>query len=475
MKKLVLYIFFLFFILKISFLSTGCANIIPPTGGPRDSLPPVLMKAVPVDSARNFTGNKIVLTFDEYVDVEQNEVQNMVVSPTPKINPIIDHKLRTVTIKIRDTLEPNTTYAINFGKAIKDFNEGNVLKNFTYVFSTGNTIDEGTLTGKVLLAETGKPDSTLIVVLHRNPDDSAVANKRPRYYTKLDSSGRFRFRFLAPGTYRLYALKDESGVKRYTSRSQLFAFADEPVVISDSTTSVRLYAYQLPDTSVKKPATKQVVQQEQPKKKKGEEDRRLKFQTNAGGGQDLLDDLTFTFENPLKTFDTSKLEFTDEKFVRLSGYTIKPDSTHRVYALKYPWKESTTYQVILDKEFASDSAGRKLLKNDTLTIKTKSEADYGSVRLRFTNLDLKKKPILQLTQQDKIVFAQPLTGNEFYTKLFKPGDYEIRILYDTNGNGVWDPGDFFGKHLQPEIAISIAKKMTVKANWDNEVTIEIPQ
>jgi hypothetical protein len=450
--------------------ASGCANIVPPTGGPRDSLPPVLIKTVPLDSARNFNGKKITLTFDEYVDIQDIQT-NLMVSPVPKITPVVERKLHDVTIKLRDTLEENTTYAINFGNAIKDVREGNVLRNFTYVFSTGNHIDSNTFSGRVLLAETGKADSTLIAILHTSPEDSAVINKRPRYYARLDSSGNFHFRFLAAGTYYLYAMKDEGGTKRYMSRSQLFAFAQKPVMITDSVTPVVLYAYQMKDTVKRSTISPPAPTTSRPKK---DVDKRLKFQTNLIEGQlDILGDFIITFNDPLKTFDTGKVILTDEKFAPLAGYTIKPDSTNRIYTLKYPWKANAIYKLILDAAFASDSADRKLLKTDTLPIKTKSEADYGSLRLRFTNLDLQKKPVLQLVQEQNIVFTQPLTSAMFYTKLFKPGDYEIRILYDSNGNGVWDPGDFFGKHLQPEIAVSIVKKLTVSANWDNEVTVEI--
>ncbi|HJU46149.1 MAG TPA: Ig-like domain-containing domain [Chitinophagaceae bacterium] len=467
MKKVALYILAIISIIKITVLTTGCANIVPPTGGPRDSLPPVLIKTVPPDSARNFSGKKITFTFDEYVDVQDVQA-NLMVSPVPKINPVVERKLHTVTVKLRDTLEANTTYAINFGNAIRDVHEANVLKNFTYVFSTGNTIDSNTLSGRVLLAETGKADSTLIVVLHTSPEDSAVVNKRPRYYTRLDSSGNFHFRFLAPGAYHIYAMKDESGTKRYMSKTQLFAFADKPVMVAGGEPSVLLYAYNSKEEE-KKPAAPAAVTS-WPKK---EEDRRLKYQANLQGDQlDLLGDFILTFNDPLKTFDTSKVVLTDEKFNRLGGYTISADSSNRIYTLKYPWQAATTYQLILDKEFASDSADRKLLKTDTLLIKAKSEAEYGSVRLRFTNLDTANRPVLQLVQGGSVAFSRLLTGKELYVKLFKPGDYEIRVLYDANNNGVWDTGDFFGKHLQPERVLSINKKLTVRADWDNEVTVE---
>jgi hypothetical protein len=183
-------------------LNTGCANQIPPTGGVRDSLPPILISARPADSSRNFTGKKIVFEFNEFVTVE-NATQNLLVSPTPKISPEVVSKLHTVTLTIKDTLEPNTTYTYDFGNAIKDINESNILKNFSYTFSTGNKLDDLQFTGKVLLAESGLTDSTLIAVLYRKGEDSAVIKENPRYITRIDKEGNFHFKNL-PGWYILF-------------------------------------------------------------------------------------------------------------------------------------------------------------------------------------------------------------------------------------------------------------------------------
>ncbi|HYM92676.1 MAG TPA: Ig-like domain-containing protein, partial [Chitinophagaceae bacterium] len=94
-------------------------------------------------------------SFNEFIDI-QNVQENLIVSPLSKSIPDVTSKLNTMTVKLKDTLEPNTTYSLNFGNAVRDYNEGNVLKNFTYVFSTGNSIDSLQLRGKVILAENGK-------------------------------------------------------------------------------------------------------------------------------------------------------------------------------------------------------------------------------------------------------------------------------------------------------------------------------
>lgn len=449
--------------------SPGCANIIPPEGGPRDSLAPRAIAVRPADSTRNFNERRITFNFDEYVEV-QNAQQNLVVSPLPKNMPIVEAKLKTVTVRIRDTLEPNTTYAFNFTKVIKDVNEGNEVKDFIYVFSTGQTIDSLELSGLVVLAENEKADSTLTVMLHTSNVDSAVIKERPRYISRLDAEGHFHFRFLAPGTYYLYAMKDEGGAYRYMKRSQLFAFADSAIKLDGTPhVPVKLYAYSIPEPP--KPASSQT------NTRRDNNDRRLRYQNNIGPSHDLLNDVVFTFETPLKRFDSSKVRFTtDTLFTPVtSGYRWEMDSTSTKLSFKYPWQENTAYAFLFDKDFATDTLGKELLKADTIKFITKRKIDYGELRLRFRNLDMSSNPLLLFIQNNETKKAVPLTSENFYDPLFIPGEYDLRIVNDRNTNGKWDPGDFFNGRRQPEKVIPLSRMINVKANWENEVEIDVRQ
>ena len=465
--------FLIFFILVLfgAIGHSGCANIIPPTGGPKDTIPPYLVSALPRDSAKRFTEKKIILNFNEYIDGKDIRTE-LIVNPVPKIEPIVDAKLRVVTIRIKDTPQANTTYSLQFGKGIKDVNEGNILKNFTYVFSTGDTIDRGELEGNVILANTGRPDSTLIAVLHTSFDDSAVIKDRPRYIARLDSMGRFHFRFVKPGKYALFALKDEGGSHKYLSKAQLFAFADAPVSIEAATTSQTLYAY-AEVAEPKKSGAAGTTGTTPPPKQPNKEDTRLQVAVNASGGQfDVLDTFRLTFSSGLRVFDSVQLRFTNDEFQDIDGkqYRWSRDSTNRVVTLHFNWPTDAHYHIIIPRTFGQDSLGRKLLQDDTLNFRTKKDIDYGEVQVRVTNLSLTLSPVLQFIQGDKVKYSFPFGNRRVVRKvLFPPGEYELRILYDTNHNGVWDPGTFFGKEKkQPEKVITIRKKMEVKANWDND-------
>jgi Bacterial Ig-like domain len=467
-RILISYIAFIL-IITISLISgPGCANIVPPSGGDRDSLPPILLKVNPADSTVNFTGNKISLSFDEYVLLDNFE-QNVIVSPIPKSLPRATNRLNTISIHIRDTLEPNTTYTINFGDAIKDVNEGNIMKGFTYIFSTGPAIDSLSLRGSILLAETGQVDTNLIVMLHKNGEDSAVFRERPRYITKLDGRGNFAFNNLPPGTFYLYALEDNSRSYRYMDNTKLFAFADSPVVLQQNMVAKTLNAYQ----AIKQ---KESSSSSASTGKPNAADRRLKFQTSLKNGNslDLLEKFSFQFERPLKNFDSTKVGFTaDTVFTPLTGYSWSLDSTKKKLTLNYPWVENTVYNLILQKDFAADTLGQQLLRSDTISFKTMKNADYSKLTLRFRNLDFSKNPVLQFIQSGSVVNSIPLASETFSLPMVLPAEYELRILYDTNKNGVWDPGQFYGKHIQPETTKPISRKIIVRPNIDNEYEINL--
>lgn len=476
MKKIPVYFLLLLLVAKMAVITTGCANIIPPDGGPRDSLPPVLIKTNPSDSTRNFSGNKIIFTFDEFVDV-QAVSENVNISPSLKDQPTVDAHLNTVTFKLNGKLDPNTTYFINFGNAIRDFNEGNIYKNFSYTFSTGPYIDSLELTGNVILAQTGKIDTTLIVMLHTSDKDSALINEKPRYVTKLDSKGNFVFKNLPPRKFYLYALKDENGSRVYYAQNSdnLFAFASQPVQPGDSASGITLYAYADSKTAPPDRTTPPITNNRLGKSNTGP-DNRLKFQTNLANNQlDLLGSFIMSFDKLLSRFDSTKARlYTDSTFIPVTGYRFQKDSSGKKIELINNWKENTLYHLILDKDFARDTSGKQLLRTDTLDFTTKKLADYGSLKMKFRNLDFSKNPVLLIMSGETIVKSTKLSGPDFSASLFNPGEYELRILFDENKNGIWDPGEFFGKHKQPELVKPIERKINVKANWQNEFDIEAP-
>jgi uncharacterized protein (DUF2141 family) len=454
----------LFSLYVVSTFNSGCGQIGAPTGGAKDTLAPVLLRSTPVIKSTNFSGNKITLNFDEYIEVAEAQ-NNVLVSPLPKTNPSVNYNLKTVTIRLRDTLQPNTTYSINFGNAIRDVNEGNVFKDFTYVFSTGNTIDSATLQGKLLLAETGLADSTIAVALYRSGDDSAVQKRRPDYMTRIKGDGVFRFTNLPEGSFKIYALKDGDGNKYYSSKAEIFAFQSEMVDVitgEDTSNQVILYAY-----AEEKNQNNKITPVLKPRPEK-----QLKMTTTLSGTQDLLNPLELNFNNPLKIIDTSRFIFTDTNYNKIPGAVALPDSTAKKISFNPVWTPGENYILIIQKDAVEDSAGNKLAKDDTLNFAAKKESDYGRVLLRFKNYEQLNNPVLQFLAGEEVKFSFPMADGQFSNNRFPPGEYGIRILSDENKDGKWTPGSY-SKKLQPEKAITLPQKLGVRANWDNERDITL--
>lgn len=457
MRRIIFSILVILSLVEMQTLVSGCAQIVAPTGGPRDTLPPRLVSANPKMEATNFKGNRITIYFDEYLQIQDLQ-QNLLVSPTPQKNPYIDAKLKSVTIRLRDTLEPNTTYTIDLGNSIRDINESNIVKNFRYVFSTGSTIDSLSFSGKVQLAETGKVDSTLIVLLYKNLDDSAVTRLKPKYLARLDSSGNFTFQNLAGGEYRVYALKDGDGSRTYNIKTELFAFSDKNIMVNSNTSPVLLYAYA---------EEKDTPKIQAPEKK-------LKYSAKISSQkQDVLSDLVLQFNRPLKNVNSQKVILTDTLYHEIKNVVITTDSTHKDLIIKAPWVQGADYKLIIAKDFATDTTGLALAKSDTIRFKTKKETDYGVVKITFSNFDKSRNPVLQFVQGDIVVKSYPLTSAIWNAPLFDPGEYEMRILYDDNRNGKWDPGNFL-KKKQPEKVYATPQKISVRENFEKDIEIELP-
>jgi hypothetical protein len=130
--------------------------------------------------------------------------------------------------------------------------------------------------------------------------------------------------------------------------------------------------------------------------------------------------------------------------------------------------------LFVEKGLAEDTIGNAVLRNDTLKITTKRTEDYGSLSIRFQDLDTAAHPVLLFYSGDKLKFSRAITFGRLDIPQMLPGEYELRILFDRNGNGIWDTGNY-GKRLQPEIIKTRKQKLNIRPNWDNEVDINIKQ
>jgi len=230
-------ILFIFFIVCLTMI-VSCAKIGSPTGGKKDIDPPRVIEFKPERGALMFKEKLIEIEFDEYVQLKGLN-QQMIVSPPMKNKPISLLKGKKLEIEFQDTLKENTTYYIDFGEGIADINEGNLLKDFFYTFSTGSYFDTLAITGKVLNAfDLTVEKEPIMVVLYKSKNDSVVFNSFPDYAGRTKSDGTFYIPGISPGNYQVFALKDGNGNIAYEKGVEKVGFLDSITTLSSLVMSV---------------------------------------------------------------------------------------------------------------------------------------------------------------------------------------------------------------------------------------------
>lgn len=509
----------------------SCANRGSPTGGIKDIIPPQILRTIPENYSLNFEADEIRIYFDEYVKFKDLNKQ-LIISPpmnnTPEITPL-GLPQKYVSIKILDTLKPNTTYAINFGTSIVDNNEGNPLSYFRYVFSTGNVLDSLSLKGYVKDALERKTDDFVSVMLYEIDSaytDSLVFKAKPRYVTNtLDSVTEFNIQNIKAGTYQLIALKEENQNFTYQPRTDKIGFIKQLVSLPKDTSTnheLQLFKREL-DNQLLRPF---VVSSNkiglgfegnpnldsltiEPFGKKIEKHKLTKSADSDTifywfKSEKLIDSLEFQVpvKNGNKSYvirtreiDNDSLKISskpsgvinfNEQFEIVSNNPLTEIDSNKFSLID---KDSIDVDFkIIEDHFNSnlkialnlDQSQRYSLRllpgaltdffeeqNDTLnfSIRTKTFDDYGSARINVFNT---KYPIIvQLTNESgDVKFSKYLTQSDpIDFKAIDPGVYYLRVIQDTNANGKWDSGHFINKK-QPEKVSYFSDKLEVRAGWE---------
>ena len=233
------------------FFVGSCANTTQaPTGGKKDTIPPLITDIRPLPGAVSFpqSGGKIVFDFNEYVTVKK--AQSVFLSPPQSKRPVAKVKGKSLVVTFPEDLLPNTTYTLNLNDALADNNENNVFPGFTYAFSTGESIDSMFMTGMVQDCNTLDPVKDATVMLYKNASDSAIFLERPYAAARTDDWGFFVLPYIQDTVYRLYAIKDADGNNIYNPDQDLIAFIDSAIVprykVAD--TIPELLKYDMTDT-----------------------------------------------------------------------------------------------------------------------------------------------------------------------------------------------------------------------------------
>ncbi len=207
MKRLISVILILSPIVFTILLLSSCANIGSISGGPKDSIPPEMLGSRPAMNDTSFADKKIDIYFDEYFELKDIN-QEFVASPPFKEKPDFKIRKRSLRIKFNEPLKDSVTYTLKFGNAVADYNEGNILKDFQFVFSTKNEIDSFAIQGNLKNAFDLKVPENTFVLIFENNEDSIPFKSLSSYVSKIDSSGNFSIDHIRPGAYKIFALSD---------------------------------------------------------------------------------------------------------------------------------------------------------------------------------------------------------------------------------------------------------------------------
>lgn len=208
---------------------TSCANQGMPTGGPKDSLPPILIQAVPPMRGTNFTGNEVRLTFNEFI-IADGISEELVISPPLQKRPTIRTRSRTLIVGFNEDLKSDVTYSLDFKNSVVDNNERNPYNNLRMIFSTGDALDTLRVAGVVKNGFNLEPQEKMVVMLHSNLHDSSVVKNIPDYIARTDTRGLYLFDNVKAGSYRLYALNDGNRDLKYNPGAEEIAFSDSIII-----------------------------------------------------------------------------------------------------------------------------------------------------------------------------------------------------------------------------------------------------
>lgn len=521
-------------------LAYSCAQILSPGGGEKDHTPPKVVHYAPDSAATNFTGKRVVIRFNEYVQL--NDLNNqLIVSPPMREQPDVTIRKKEIVVTFSDTLLPNTTYTISFGNAIRDITEGNVLENFRYVFSTGPVIDSMRFSGKVINASTMAGEKGVLVMLYKNTGDSVPMKQRPYYFAKTSADGSFQLTNLASGKYKVFALEDKNQDYLYNNNEERIAFPDQLLDLTASnvdTLTMRLFnekpakqrrtsfnqtpgnlslVYALPLKNPTITFTPEIPAAMNPFIEKGVNGDSLNiwFSTVTLDSTVVIvkDDNNFRDSLPLRllkmnekkkgmgrgvgvqkpafsanvqkgqNFDPAKTlsitssipirDFKPQLFTFLQGKdTLRPEirlsENKHTLLISQTLSPDSNYLLFIPPGAVTDWFGQK---NDTLKINfhTQSTDAYGKLVVKPTGLPEGKYILQVVTDKDQVIAEKNITGAAPVAfEHLVAGQYRLKLINDTNGNGKWDTGNYL-QQQQPERVTYYSTPVRMRAGWDMDV------
>jgi len=530
------------FIAMLSLSCIRCANMQRPTGGPKDSIPPKLLAELPENFTRNFKEKRIRLTFDEFIKIN-NQFKEFSISPDVDDPVIYKVNRKNLVITLPDSLEENTTYTINFGKGLVDYNEGNPIVNYNYVFATGNELDSLSISGSVRNGFTKsfdqKRDENIKVLLIPTRQDSIFGKRKANIYTNVDTGGNFKFNNLREDSYRIYALKEQNNDRIFNGNDEWIGFLEDSIVLNKDTSGIKLEltkAYpkdfriieRKMDASghvlltfnrpLENPSTTILFPKELDSSKvekfglnkdslkiyienraldslkivlkDGENsldtllirvskslkfNRELKPSLNINNKVDKIRHIQLTASGPLSTVDKDKILLNEDSVSRRNFQFQRDSLDSDSYHIRFNWRPKKNYELIIQENAMKSPFGDTNKEFKALFTCDESN-NYGNIFFTVNGLDTTMNYIVEVIneQKDKVFDRRKVDvkTRKIAYENFPAGKYSLRIIYDENGNGRWDPADVYAKK-QAEHIWYLGKTFTIRENWDQNETVEL--
>lgn len=490
-----------------------CASIQKPNGGEKDTVPPKLLYSFPFERQTNVKPQKIELQFDEFLDLK-NINSELLISPPLLVEPEISQKGTRILIELKSDLQDSTTYSFNFGNAITDFREGNVLKNFSFVFSTGPILDSLSVFGRVHACPNNNlPEGTVIGLYQQDSltHDSTIYKNKPNYFSTTNKNGDFSIHHIRSGLYQMVAFEDINANYMYDGFSEKIGFTTQLVNPEDSINRI-LWLFK------EEPPRKQVdVKRDVPMVityNTALVSEQISLVPNSNHIAQIIDeklllwplidqnDSSYVFMETNLWKDTLLLK--RDSTMRIAPHTLSLTSNYiaknspvrisssvpidSIYKTKisvisdsliipftyelsdfnldiyFPYTGDKNYTITLEQG-AIESIYKQESDSTVYAVYTKSAESLAALLVNI-QLDARNYKV-ELLQNDLVIASKHNNEQIFFSELL-PGKYDLRLMLDDDNNGRWTAGNYF-KHKKAESVFYYTEPIQLRANWELEI------
>lgn len=507
-------------------LLASCAQINPLSGGERDEFAPAIDSAGthPYNGQLNFKDDQIVIKFDEFIRlVSPND--NILITPQPEVKPLITSKNKKLKIQFMEPLADETTYSINFNRAIADITEKND-SIFQFVFSTGYFIDSLSVSGTITDGFTNKPEKNFLLALYPHSDtisfEELPLKSKPMYIGQSDEYGEFELNYLKGGKYYLFAIQD-GNKNLLLDGGEKLAFHPHRIDLISPTRAIQMKSYSIKDTvcriqdkrfnypgkleiilsseadSFDVKSTMPLLQEETDRKDSliywlsSNPTSKMRFYTMLNGELDTI--------RPVYKGVPDKVEIVDLSIQSnaVQGYLLpnenliletkepidflNPDLVHFYsadsqevqidYAIKnVRYMECSTAGtqatfVEIDSMGLTSVFGNSNQRKISVSFENREEDYFGSVTILVDSL-VQEKILVELLENGKVINDTVPYGKSMRFDKLEPTNYQLRLIFDEDGDGKWSSGSIIDKK-EPEKVIYYKGEIKVKSKWEKEI------